>query len=54
MANKDKQMIDGVATLIRKVKSKTNRKEITQYALRDFKKSRVKVDPEKFMKRVGL
>jgi hypothetical protein len=54
MANRDKEMIDGVATLIRKVKSKANRKEIAQYALRDFKKEKVAVDPDKFMKRVGL
>jgi hypothetical protein len=54
MANRDKEMIDGVATLIRKVKSKPNRKEIAQYALRDFKKEKVVVDPDKFMKRVGL
>lgn len=54
MANRDKEMIDGVATLIRKVKSKANRKQIAQYALRDFKKERVKVDPDKFMRRVGL
>ena len=54
MANRDKEMIDGVATLIRKVKSKPNRKEIAEYALRDFKKEKVTVDPDKFMKRVGL
>lgn len=54
MANKNKEMIDGVATLIRKVKSKANRKQIAQYALRDFKKEKVTVDPDKFMRRVGL
>lgn len=52
--SRDKEMVDGVATLIRKVKSKANRKEIAQYALRDFKKEKVSVDPDKFMKRVGL
>lgn len=55
MANsRDKEMIDGVAALVRRVKSKANRKEIAEYALRDFKKEKVAVDRDKFMKRVGL
>jgi len=54
MANRDQEMVDGVAQIVRRVKDKANRREIVDYVMRDFKSENVKVDKDKFMRKVGL
>jgi hypothetical protein len=51
---RDKEMVDGVKTLLRKVKDKENRKEMLNYILTDFKKENVKVNESEFTRQVML
>lgn len=51
---KDKEMVDGVKALLRKVKDKENRKEMLNYILSDFKKENVKVNKPEFVNQVML
>lgn len=50
----DKEMIDGVKKLLRKVNDKKNREEMLNYILLDFKKEGVKVDKSRFAEEVML
>lgn len=49
-----KEMIDGVVDMLNQVKDIDNRKEMALDRLKDFKQSKIDVDPKQFMTRVGL
>lgn len=50
----DRDMIEGVIDIIRKVRDKSNRNDIATYMLEKFKEENVEVDPIDFMKSCGL
>jgi hypothetical protein len=49
-----KEMISGITTILNKVKNKSNRKEISDYVLKDLKKDKINIDKQKFLKNIKL
>ncbi len=49
-----KEMIDGVVDMLNQVKDIDNRKEMAMDRLKDFKQSKIEINPKEFMARVGL
>ena len=50
----EKEMVDGIVDMLTQVKDVDNRKEMALDRLKDFKQSKIDVDPKQFMSRVGL
>jgi len=50
----EKKMVDGIVDMLNQVKDVDNRKEMALDRLKDFKQSKIDVDPKHFMSRVGL
>ena len=53
-SERDKEMINGVVTLLKMVKDKSNRKEMAEYMLKDFEKEKIAIDKEEFFDRCDL
>jgi hypothetical protein len=52
--NNQKDMVDGIIEIVRKVKDINNRKKIAQDMITKFKKENIKTDYDKFMKDCGI
>lgn len=49
-----KEMYDGIVDILTRVKDLKNRAEIAEYMIKDFKKEKINVDKQTFMKDCGL
>jgi hypothetical protein len=49
----DKAMVDGIVNIIRKIRDKKNRRDITDDVIAQFKRENISTDIENFKKRVG-
>jgi hypothetical protein len=54
VSNQDFQMIDGIASILLKVKDLENRREITKDMIEDFEKENINFDYDEFFQKVGL
>jgi hypothetical protein len=52
--NDDKEMVEGVADILSKVKDVKNRKDLAKYMTNQFKDENVSYDPEEFLEDVNL
>ena len=49
-----KDMYDGIVDILKRVKDLKNREEIAEHMLKDFKKEKIDIDKDAFMKDCGL
>jgi hypothetical protein len=49
-----KEMYDGIVDILKRVRDLKNREEIAVHMLKDFKKEKINVDKQSFIKDCGL